>query len=99
MVKRNIIWRYGTKDELKKLYQFIKKDSHQNATDVRNGILNQIKRIAIHPEIFSLDKYKTANDGSYRAFELYHYRISYRVTDEALHIVRIRHTAQSPLSY
>lgn len=46
-----------------------------------------------------LDKYKTNNDGAWRAFEKYHFRVSYRVMEKEIRIVRFRHTSRSPLNY
>jgi hypothetical protein len=36
-----------------------------------------------NPEIYPPDKYKKSNSGIYRAFELYRYRISYRIANES----------------
>jgi plasmid stabilization system protein ParE len=50
-------------------------------------------------EIYSLDRFKVNNDGSYRAFEKYHYRVSYRVLPNEIRILRIRHTSINPKGY
>ena len=39
------------------------------------------------------------NDGSWRAFEKYRFRISYRVMEKEIRIVRFRHTSRTPLNY
>jgi len=98
-VKIAIVWEDEAKRQLKYLYQYIKQDSLQNAVTVRKGILEKVKKAAMYLESFSPEKYKTNNDGSYRAFELDHYRISYRVTSKEIIILRIRHTSQSPLQF
>lgn len=51
------------------------------------------------PEVFPPDKFKKNNDGSWRAFEKFRYRISYRITLKEIRIVRLRHTSRSPLAY
>lgn len=99
MVARSIIWENVAKQQLKKLYQYIKQDSPQNALSVRTAIIDKAKQAAIYPESYSPDKYKADNDGTYRAFEIYHYRVSYRILEKQLIILRIRHTSQSPLNY
>ena len=48
---------------------------------------------------YPADKYKKHNDGSYRAFEIDEYRISYRVTEQSIRIIRIRHTSRRVLNY
>ena len=99
MVELAIVWEDEAKSQLKQLYYYVKRDSLQNAVSVRNAIIEKVKKAAIYPESFSPDKYKTNNDGSYRAFELDHYRVSYRVTPKEIIILRIRHTSQSPLQF
>ena len=78
---------------------YISNDSIQNAEKVRMKILKKIESLSLYPEIYSADKYKINNDGSYRAFELYHYRIAYRVTNKEIRILRIRHTSREPKQY
>lgn len=99
MVKLTIIWDNTAKTELRKLYEYIKCDSSQNASGVRNDIIGKVKHAAVSPESCSPDKYKTDNDGSFRAFEIHRYRISYKVTANEIIVLRIRHTSQSPLAY
>lgn len=93
MVNAVVIWENAAKTQLKKIYQYIKKVSPQNALKIRAVIIEKIKHAAIYSESFSADKYKTDNDGSYRALELYHYRISYRIGENKIIILRIRHTS------
>ncbi|MBS1566856.1 MAG: type II toxin-antitoxin system RelE/ParE family toxin, partial [Bacteroidetes bacterium] len=45
------------------------------------------------------DKYKTNNDGSYRAFEKHRYRIVYRFGNNIIRVLRVRHTSREPLNY
>jgi plasmid stabilization system protein ParE len=66
--------------------KYIAADSIQNAEKVRKEILEKIERLILHPEIYSPDRYKTNNDGSYRAFELHRYRIAYRVLENEIFI-------------
>jgi plasmid stabilization system protein ParE len=79
--------------------KYISADSIQNAEKVRKEILEKIEKLILHPEIYSPDKYKTNNDGSYRAFELHRYRIAYRVLENEIFILRVRHTSREPKKY
>jgi plasmid stabilization system protein ParE len=74
-----IVWNENAKKELKKIYEYILKDSSQNALKVRQKIIEHILSLLANPEKHPLDKYKINNDGTWRAFEIYRYRISYRV--------------------
>lgn len=94
-----IVWNNNAIKELKTAYEYILKSSYQNAHKVKEDIISAILNLHAHPERYPLDKYKKENDGTWRAFELHHYRISYRIFKKELRIVRIRHTSQSPLLY
>ena len=93
------VWTPKASAELKKAFEYINQDSPTNALKVISVIIDIADKIALHPEMFPVDKYRKNNDGSWRAFEKYRYRISYHVTKDAIHIVRMRHTSQSPLYY
>lgn len=94
-----IVWENEVKQELRKAYEYILLDSYQNAVKVRQELLQAVLALISNPEKYPLDKYKKNNDGSWRAFELYHYRISYRVMPMEIRIVRMRHTGRTPKTY
>lgn len=94
-----IVWGKSASRQLQLAYEFIKLDSAQNAVKVRDEIINHSLELAAHPESHPPDKYKQDNDGSYRAFELYRYRITYRILKKEIRIVRLRHTSRSPKNY
>lgn len=93
------VWSNAAKKQLRKVYQYIYKDSPQNAAIVRDKIIDLSIQLCNNPEKNPPDKYKQLNDGSYRAFEIYHYRISYRIINDVIRIVRLRHTSRSPIRY
>lgn len=94
-----VIWSHKAKLELKKVFDYIALDSLKYAAMVRDEIIDLTIALSQYPEKYALDKYKINNDGSWRAFEKYHYRISYKITSNQIRIVRLRHTSQSPLNY
>jgi plasmid stabilization system protein ParE len=96
---REVIWSFSAQKQLAEVYAYILLDSYQNAEKVKNDILNATSKLAMHPEIFSLDKYRINNDGSFRAFELHRLRISYRLTPSTISITRVRHTKMVPKFY
>ena len=93
-----VVWNLNAKQELKKVYEYILKDSYQSAIKVRQEIIDAVLSLPEHLDKYP-DKYKTNNDGTFRAFELYRYRISYRVKKDQIRIIRLRHTSRSPLLY
>lgn len=94
-----IVWDNQVKQDLRKAYEYILQDSNKNALKIRNEIVDAVLSILPHPEKHPLDKYKKDNDGSWRAFELHRYRISYRIMPKEIRIVRMRHTSRSPMEY
>ena len=93
------VWAPQAIAELKRAFEYINQDSPQNAKNVITEITALADKLPEHPEMFAPDKYKKENDGSWRAFEKYHYRISYRITKNNIRIIRMRHTSRSPLNY
>lgn len=92
-------WSKRAKNELLRAYEYIREDSPQNAAKVRDEIIDATIDLPIHPEKYPPDKYKKVNNGTWRAFEIYHYRITYRIMPDQIRIVRLRHTRRSPVSY
>ncbi|HVW14648.1 MAG TPA: type II toxin-antitoxin system RelE/ParE family toxin [Mucilaginibacter sp.] len=66
---------------------------------VRDTLIDLTIDLSKSPEKYPIDKFKKNNDGSWRAFEKFHYRISYRILKDQIRVVRMRHTSQSPLPY
>ena len=93
------VWSKVAKAELHKAYLYILLDSLQNAEMVREDIIDATINLSSYPEKHPLDKFKKDNDGTWRAFEKHHYRISYRVMPNEIRIVRMRHTSRSPLNF
>ena len=84
---------------LREMYNYIRKDSLQNAEMLREKLLASIKELIKNPERHNPDKYRIGNDGSYRAYEIYKYRITYHISSTEIRVIRIRHTKMNPLEY
>jgi plasmid stabilization system protein ParE len=99
MENKRISWDIQALKQFNKSILYIAEDSIQNAEKVRFAVLEKIEQIAIHPEIHPPDKYKTNNDGNYRAFELHRIRVAYYIVPDIIRILRVRHTSREPLPY
>jgi len=66
------VWTPKAIAELRKAFDYISLDSSQNAQKFVDEIITLADKIPAHPEMFPSDKYKKANDGTWRAFEKYH---------------------------
>ena len=94
-----VVWSKSARDELKKTYAYIALDSLQNAQMVIDTIIDLTIELPNNPEKYPSDKFKKNNDGTWRAFEKHHYRISYLILKDQIRVVRMRHTSKSPLNY
>ena len=95
----SIVWDDDAKLAFRKAYEYIKEDSPQNASKVRKDILAAIGEIPSNTKRYPPDKYKIDNNGDYRAFEKHHLRVAYRITENEIRILSIRHTGMLPKEY
>ena len=103
MVKKKalpVVWDTEARAYFKEAIKFIRKKSPQGAETVKKTILQGIDLLAegrvLH---FEKDRLKAENDGEYRAFVSYDYRITYKITPENIQVLRVRHTSQEPFEY
>lgn len=97
---RNLVWSKRATKSFEKLLEYIEKDSFQNAEKVALEVLQKVKYAIKHPEFYNRDKYKIENQkDSYRAFEIYHIRVSIYYDEKIVRVVRVRHTKRKPLKY
>lgn len=96
VIKPQIVWDESAVLFFRAAIQYIKKASPQNAQKVRRDIIKSTKELAHTPFSHPMDKYKLRNNGSYRAYELHHFRIGYFIAEHEIRIVRVRHTSQEP---
>ncbi|QLE00820.1 type II toxin-antitoxin system RelE/ParE family toxin [Galbibacter sp. BG1] len=94
-----VVWRKLALKQLNEAYTFIKKDSLPAAEKVRDEIFDKAEALKLNPEIYPIDKYRKDNDGSVRAFEVYHYRIAYQITKSQIRILIVRHSKREPFKY
>jgi len=98
-MERKIVWNKRPSKSLSKALKQISEDSMLAAERVEAAILMAIEELKIEPEKYPPDKYKINNSGSFKAFEIYNYRISYKYTDKEIRILRVRHVRQRPKNY
>lgn len=94
-----ILWKQKAVQQFADAIKYIERNSPTNAEKFEKEILKKIDDLILQPERYQPDKFKRNNDGSYRAFEIFSYRVSYRYTSNQIRIFRIRHTKMNPLKY
>ncbi|MES1224274.1 MAG: type II toxin-antitoxin system RelE/ParE family toxin [Bacteroidota bacterium] len=99
MAHRTIVWTRTAIKQFEKALNFIALDSVVNADKIAVAILKELNKASANAEFFPPDKYKKNNDSSYRAFEKHHYRVIYRVRNNVIRILSIRHTKMNPREY
>jgi plasmid stabilization system protein ParE len=95
-----IKWSRLALNQLDKALDFIIENRFVSyAAELEEGILLRVENLIDNHKIYPMDKYKKDNDGTYHAFEINEYRVSYRVKDSIIKIIRIRHTSRKPQKY
>lgn len=94
-----IVWTKRSLKNLQMIFDYISKDSLQNANKVINDIVKSMEKAQTNAFIYNVDKYKINNDSNYRAFEKHHYRVVYKIIKNTLYVLRVRHTKQEPFQY
>jgi plasmid stabilization system protein ParE len=93
-------WSKPALDQLDKALDFIISEGFISyAAKLEESIISRIENLVRNYNIYPIDRYKKDNDGSYHAFEVEEYRISYRVKNSQVKIIRIRHTSRKPRKY
>ncbi|MEP7237292.1 MAG: type II toxin-antitoxin system RelE/ParE family toxin [Ferruginibacter sp.] len=99
MAKRKITWGKLAAREFNAAIKYIRKDSEQNADNVKEVILTKINGLTDNRVAHRKDPYKKNNDGKFLYFEILRYRIVYYATAAEVIIIRIRHTKREPKKY
>jgi plasmid stabilization system protein ParE len=95
-----IRWSKPALNQLDKALDFIlEKGFISYAAELEESIITKIGNLIENHNVYPTDKYKKDNDGSYHAFEVDEYRISYRVKNSQIKIIRIRHTSRKTYKY
>ena len=99
MGKRKITWGKRAVQEFNAAIKYIRKDSEQNADNVKEIMLKKINGLADNRVVHRRDPYKKNNDGKFLYFEILRYRIVYYAAPDEVIIIRIRHTKREPKKY
>lgn len=97
--KISVEWSHEASVQFNDVLKYLFNESENAADIVGSTILDEVARLNEHPTAHTLDCFKKPNDGNYRAFIVYSYRISYYVGVNVIFILRVRHTSREPLDY
>ncbi len=96
MEEITVIWTETSRKQLEEIYLYIAEESIIQADRIFTKLVNSTSLLNKYPFKYPADKYKLNNKGDYRAYEIYHFRITYRIVQSVIYIVRIRSTYQNP---
>lgn len=101
MIIKKVSWSKRATIQINKVYDYIELDSPLNAEKMYERLTAKLSATAKNPLINPPDKYKTINDGSYRAFNLSRYRIrvAYKVNKKEIVILHVRHASMESRFY
>ncbi|MBY0435449.1 MAG: type II toxin-antitoxin system RelE/ParE family toxin [Cyclobacteriaceae bacterium] len=97
--ERKIIWETSALETLIKALRWISNDSIQGAETVEKSIVEKLQKARVNPYRFPRDQMKIGNTGNFRYFISHSYRVSYRITETEIRVLRVRHVKQNPRLY
>lgn len=89
-----VVWRKKAANELQDIYNYIKKESPQNAVLVFNSVYDLVISLIDFP--FKFPKEPTINIEKVRFAVIYSYKIIYAVEKDKIIILRIFNTKHNP---
>jgi len=99
MVNLKVVWSKNGSIQLQESLKILKEKLPKSALKIKTEILKTSRELSKNPEIYSLDRFKKDNDGSFRSFEKYSYRVTYQVEKTQVVILRVRHTKRESLKH
>lgn len=97
--KVRIYWAVSAQKQFQNIIIYLQNESPVGAEIVFNAIISNIDKLASNPEMYPADALRTDKDKTFRAFTVFSYRITYRITKKGIYIYRIRHTSMEPLEH
>jgi plasmid stabilization system protein ParE len=95
-----IKWSRAALNQLAEILDFIIGNNFDPyANELEDKIISKLDRLIENASLYPIDRYKKNNDGSWRAFEVDDYRVSYKVQKSTIRVIRIRHTSRRPRNY
>ena len=96
-----VIWSKLSLKHLESIHSYILDESGSliTADKVIDQIIESSQILSKQPEINLPGRYKPNNNVNYRAYEVYSYRIAYRILKDKVIILRVCHTSREPLKH
>lgn len=92
---KKVIWSVSARDELKQIYDYIKKDSQDQAKRVKSSIIKEAQNISHFPEKFEKERFLEGMEQEFRSRTIWNYKIVYELRVDSIVILKVFHTSQS----
>jgi plasmid stabilization system protein ParE len=94
--KLPILWDRLARESLNDIYEYILRDSAQNARKVKKQLIKLAGSLNDFPDKYSREVFLEEEPENYRSVSKWNYKIIYEVTDDAIIIADIFNTNQHP---
>ena len=91
MPAKKVNWSEPAKEQYLAAVEYILNNSVQNAENFVKKLYDKLQKASLFPKASPPDKFKINNDGAFRAFTLFEYRISYEIQERSIKVLRCRH--------
>jgi addiction module RelE/StbE family toxin len=97
-MEKEIVWTETAQNQLEDIYFYLLEITKSDSLPEKivETIYNSVSILKSNSEIYEWDEMKQPRTKDYRAYEIYNYRVSYKITDNFIFILRIRHTSRNP---
>ncbi len=94
-----IAWSKNATEQYYQILEYLSEEAPDAVNIVGNALLDMIEALTLEYNNYPPDRFKKDNDGTFKAALVFNYRVSYRITEKEIHILRIRHTSREPMNY
>ena len=97
-MEKEIVWTETAQNQLEDIYFYLLEITKSDSLPEKivETIYNSVSILKSNSEIHEWDEMKQPRTKDYRAYEIYNYRVSYKITDNFIFILRNRHTSRNP---
>jgi plasmid stabilization system protein ParE len=96
---KTVIWSKNAEIQYYKILEYLHEESPEIIKTIASNLLDTIEELSLQYHSYPPDRFKQNNDGTYKAALIFNYRISYKIEETTIRILRIRHTSREPLMY
>jgi plasmid stabilization system protein ParE len=100
-MEKEIVWTLTSQNQLEDIYFYLLEETKifTIPDKVIDSIINSVLILKTDWEIYENDEIRIPINENYRAFEKFNYRISYKIAEKIIYIIRVRHTSRNPKFY